>query len=57
MFLRLLVLAYGVAGYALFLATFVYSVGFIGGFLTPTRLDGERWEALTLDLAWKEGDL
>lgn len=39
---RVLVLAYGVAGYALFLATLLYAVGFIGGFLTPTRLDGPR---------------
>jgi protein-S-isoprenylcysteine O-methyltransferase Ste14 len=34
------VLAYGVAAYLLFLATFLYAVGFIGGFATPTRLDG-----------------
>lgn len=40
MLTRMLVLAYGVAAYLLFLATFVYAVGFIGGFATPTRLDG-----------------
>jgi methanethiol S-methyltransferase len=34
------VLLYGVASYVLFLATFVYMVGFIGGFLVPTKLDG-----------------
>ncbi|MFO0850403.1 MAG: NnrU family protein [Gemmataceae bacterium] len=39
---RVLILGYGVAGYALFLGTFLYAVGFIGGFLTPTRLDGPR---------------
>lgn len=36
---RLLVLAYGLACYVLFLGVFVYAIGFIGGFLTPTRLD------------------
>jgi protein-S-isoprenylcysteine O-methyltransferase Ste14 len=34
-----LVLAYGVACYLLFLAVFLYAIGFIGGFLTPTSLD------------------
>jgi methanethiol S-methyltransferase len=37
---RAAVLAYGVFAYVLFLATFVYAVGFLGGFLVPTRLDG-----------------
>lgn len=37
---RLFVLAYGVTAYALFLGVFAYAVGFIGGFLTPTALDG-----------------
>jgi methanethiol S-methyltransferase len=41
-FRRLLVLGYGVGAYALFLGTFLYAVGFIGGFLTPTQLDGPR---------------
>jgi protein-S-isoprenylcysteine O-methyltransferase Ste14 len=36
---RVLVLAYGVACYLLFLAVFLYAIGFIGGFLTPTSLD------------------
>ena len=39
---RILTLAYGTASYALFLAVFLYGVGFIGGFLTPTILDGPR---------------
>lgn len=51
MLLRLLVLAYGVAGYALFLATFVYAIGFIGGFLTPTQLDGPREGSLVAAVA------
>jgi protein-S-isoprenylcysteine O-methyltransferase Ste14 len=36
---RVLVLAYGVACYAMFLGVFLYSIGFVGGFLTPTSLD------------------
>jgi protein-S-isoprenylcysteine O-methyltransferase Ste14 len=37
---RILVLLYGVINYLCFLGVFLYAVGFIGGFLTPTRLDG-----------------
>ncbi|CAN7161624.1 hypothetical protein LJR225_000248 [Phenylobacterium sp. LjRoot225] len=37
---RLLTLIYGVLCYAVFLAVFVYAIGFIGGFVTPTSLDG-----------------
>jgi protein-S-isoprenylcysteine O-methyltransferase Ste14 len=37
---RILVFAYGSASYLIFLATFLYAVGFIGGFGVPTRLDG-----------------
>jgi protein-S-isoprenylcysteine O-methyltransferase Ste14 len=33
-------LLYGVVCYAIFLGVFIYTVGFIGGFLTPTQLDG-----------------
>jgi len=51
MLLRVLGLAYGVAAYALFLATFVYAVGFIGGFLTPTQLDGQREGSLLAAVA------
>jgi len=47
-------LAYGIFSYGVFLGVFVYAVGFIGGFLTPTRLDGVPtrpfWEALAIDL-------
>lgn len=35
---RCLVLLYGVGCYVLFLGVFLYAVGFIGGFLTPTSL-------------------
>jgi protein-S-isoprenylcysteine O-methyltransferase Ste14 len=48
---RLLLLTYGFLCYTLSLATFVYAVGFIGGFLTPTRLDGPRQESLAVALA------
>jgi methanethiol S-methyltransferase len=37
---RVMVLIYGGASYGIALAVFVYSMGFIGGFLTPTMLDG-----------------
>jgi methanethiol S-methyltransferase len=37
---RAAVFVYGVICYALFLATFLYAVGFIGGFAVPTTLDG-----------------
>jgi protein-S-isoprenylcysteine O-methyltransferase Ste14 len=47
-------LLYGIATYGVFLGVFIYAVGFIGGFLTPTRLDGAPtrpfWQALAIDL-------
>jgi protein-S-isoprenylcysteine O-methyltransferase Ste14 len=48
---RLLLLTYGILCYVLFLATSLYAVGFIGGFLTPTRLDGSREGSLAAALA------
>lgn len=48
---RILVLTYGVAAYAVFFATFLYAVGFIGGFATPTTIDGERDGSLATALA------
>jgi protein-S-isoprenylcysteine O-methyltransferase Ste14 len=37
---RLSALIFGAAVYAMFLGVFLYAVGFVGNFLTPTRLDG-----------------
>jgi methanethiol S-methyltransferase len=37
---RVAFFAYGVACYVLFLGTFLYAMGFIGGFGVPRRLDG-----------------
>lgn len=38
---RTAMFVYGLLSYAVFLATALYAIGFIGGFLVPTTLDGE----------------
>jgi protein-S-isoprenylcysteine O-methyltransferase Ste14 len=52
---RIGIFAYGIFSYLIFLAVFVYGIGFIGGFLTPTMLDGPPGvplgRALLVDLA------
>jgi protein-S-isoprenylcysteine O-methyltransferase Ste14 len=48
---RVLMLTYGTASYALCLVTLLYAVGFIGGFATPTRLDGPRQGSVVAALA------
>lgn len=48
---RYAVLVYGLACYAVFLAVFLYAVGFIGGVGVPTRLDGPGQRPLLLGLA------
>jgi protein-S-isoprenylcysteine O-methyltransferase Ste14 len=54
MFRRITVFATGVLIYALFLATLLYALGFVGGFLVPTTLDGSPrmpfGRALAIDL-------
>ena len=37
---RLLFFTYAVTSYLVFLATFLYAIAFVGGFVVPTRLDG-----------------
>jgi protein-S-isoprenylcysteine O-methyltransferase Ste14 len=45
------VLLYGASAYGLFLGVFLYAVGFVGNFLTPTRLDGLAESPVGLALA------
>lgn len=51
---RIAIFAFGVVSYVVFLATFLYAVGFVGGFFVPTTLDGPArmpfGPALALDL-------
>ena len=51
---RLAIFAFGCIAYVIFLATFLYALGFVGGFLAPTTLDGAPrmpfGRALTIDL-------
>jgi protein-S-isoprenylcysteine O-methyltransferase Ste14 len=51
---RISIFLYGIVSYLIFFGVFLYGIGFIGGFLTPTTLDGVpssslAW-ALTVDL-------
>ena len=52
---RITILLYGTLSYCIFLATFLYAVGFVGGFFVPTALDGvprvPLWHALIVNLA------
>ena len=51
MFKRLLFFAYGVASYLIFLATFLYAIAFVGGFIVPRRLDGPLETSLAAAIA------
>jgi methanethiol S-methyltransferase len=48
---RMLVFLYGSLTYLVFLGTFLYAIGFIGGFGVPTRLDGASEEPFGKALA------
>jgi protein-S-isoprenylcysteine O-methyltransferase Ste14 len=50
MFKRLTIFLYGVACYAVFFATFLYAVGFIGNFAVPRTLDGAPGASFTASL-------
>ena len=59
MFKRLLVAAYGLICYAVFFATYLYAVGFVGNLLVPRTIDGppagigrRPWSSIWLLLAF-----
>jgi protein-S-isoprenylcysteine O-methyltransferase Ste14 len=48
---RITCFIYGVVAYLIFLATFLYAIAFVGGFLVPRRLDGRLETSLPAALA------
>jgi methanethiol S-methyltransferase len=48
---RVLCFAYAVVAYVIFLATFLYAIAFVGGFIVPRRLDGPLEGSLRTALA------
>lgn len=51
MFKRISFFTYGLVSYTIFLGTFLYACGWVGGFLTPTTLDGPSTEPFGRSLA------
>lgn len=47
---RILIFAYGVASYVLFLGVFLYAIGFIGGYFVPKAMDSPAQVPLTTAL-------
>src|ERR1700741_4130643 len=52
---RIAFFAYGVVCYAIFFATFLYAIGFVGGFGVPRTLDGNRSGSLAIAIAIDAG--
>src|SRR6185369_14089535 len=52
---RIAFFTYGVVCYAIFFATFLYAIGFIGGFGVPRTLDGPRSGSLIVAIAIDAG--
>ena len=52
---HLLFMTYAVVSYVIFLATFLYAIGFVGGFLVPTQLDAPSRGPLPLAIATDAG--
>lgn len=48
---RVAIFAYGVVCYALFLATFLYAIGFLGNFIVPKAIDSGREGSLAFAVA------
>ncbi|HET6196838.1 MAG TPA: hypothetical protein VFE12_13830, partial [Acetobacteraceae bacterium] len=51
MFKRFIVFAYGLACYVLFLATFLYAIGFVANVYVPHTMDGPPTRDLATSLA------
>jgi methanethiol S-methyltransferase len=55
MFKHLFFMLYAVIAYVIFLATFLYAVGFVGGFIVPTQLDTPSHDPLVVSAAIDAG--